>query len=188
MQKSWSNIPIEVLQMIFEIIHNDDYGVKPDLVQCELVCRNWTVPAQTIAFNAIDLNCTGNLELDDMEEEEESLPYWMPDEKVEGEEEEFRVRRWIRSFRPSDTSPWSHVKHLRRGFSLNHALLPNRKSTQDKLARNFPNVEHIQAWNADSSFYSKMMHTVLADSNAISLKQFQCLKLTMPSLCTCTAF
>jgi hypothetical protein len=61
--RSWNELPQELLVHVFESATTTQILSRRDLCTCQLVCKNWTTPAQRVCYSAIELDEDGAIEL-----------------------------------------------------------------------------------------------------------------------------
>ncbi|GAA5811387.1 hypothetical protein MFLAVUS_004822 [Mucor flavus] len=53
-QQSWSDLPEELLQCVFQQVHDNK-----TIFQCQLVCKSWKWPAKRIVYQTINISSYG---------------------------------------------------------------------------------------------------------------------------------
>lgn len=55
--KSWCDLPVELLESFFEYVED-----RSTLLECQRVCKNWSLPAQTRIYKTVQINSMTQLE------------------------------------------------------------------------------------------------------------------------------
>lgn len=143
MTSSWNNLPIDILEMIFEV-YKEEEGLQEDLLQCERVYKAWKVPAQRLAYSHLVLRpvlerlCRRFLV-------HYGINYQVDTWELAG--------KLIKTLERPDPSPWNNVKVLDCGDLWDFFTVETEVKYIQDCARLFPFVEELKATELGSHFY-----------------------------------
>jgi hypothetical protein len=139
MTSSWNNLPIEVLEIIFNVYKVVKYWQPRTLFQCQLVCRNWRLPAQRLTYSSIDFLDLCNKKLDYT-----ATDYYPTHGRT--------LWRWLKTLDSPDATRWNYVKTLDFSAYWENFYFPNEVTFLDRCVQVFPYIEHLKAHEVEGTF------------------------------------